>query len=290
MTSMKVAVLGLGIMGSGMARQLLAAGFEVAVWNRSAEKAAPLGEAGARVAATPADAATDAAVVVAMLADDSVSRAVWTGEDGAFAAMADGVIAIDSSTLTGGWVTQLAALAEARGIRFLEAPVTGSRDQAAQGALRFLVGGEGETLAAARPAFEAMGSAVVHLGPVGSGATVKLANNFLCGVQAASVAEAIALFEKQGLDVEQAMSILSDGAPASPLLKAVSRRMLDRSYDPHFLVPLMAKDLGYASKALAEVGIISAIAAAARQRFVDADDAGHSYEDIASIVEPLRSV
>jgi len=287
---MKVAVLGLGIMGSGMAGQLLAAGFDVAVWNRSPDKAAPLGEAGARIAATPRDAAQGAAVVVAMLADDTVSRTVWTGDDGVLAAMADGAIAIDSSTLTGGWVVKLAQLAEARGVRFLEAPVTGSRDQAAQGALRFLVGGDAEALAAAGPVFEAMGSAVVHLGPVGSGATVKLANNFLCGVQAVSVAEAIALFEKRGLDVEQAMSILSDGAPASPLLKAVSRRMLDRSYDPHFLVPLMAKDLGYAIQALAEVGIISAIAGAARQRFVEADDAGHSYDDIASIVEPLRRV
>lgn len=290
MTTMKVAVLGLGIMGSGMAKQLLAAGFEVAVWNRSADKAGPLADAGARVESTPGDAAKGADVVVAMLADDTVSHAVWTGEDGAFAAMGEGAIAIDSSTLTGGWVAELAALAEARGIRFLEAPVTGSRDQAAQGALRFLVGGDGEVLAAARSVFEAMGSAVVHLGPVGSGATVKLANNFLCGVQAASLAEAVALFEKQGLDVEQAMSILTDGAPASPLLKAVSRRMLDRAYDPHFLVPLMGKDLGYAGQALAEVGIVSAIAAAARQRFLEAEDAGYGNKDIASIVEPLRSV
>jgi 3-hydroxyisobutyrate dehydrogenase len=289
MTTMKVAVLGLGIMGSGMARQLLTAGFEVSVWNRSADKAGPLAEAGARVGATPGDAAKGADVVVAMLADDTVSRAVWAGEDGAFAAMDEGAIAIDSSTLTGGWVAQLAALAEARGFRFLEAPVTGSRDQAAQGSLRFLVGGDGEVLAAARPVFEAMGSAMVHLGPVGSGATVKLANNFLCGVQAASLAEAVALFEKRGLDVEQAMSILTDGAPASPLLKAVSRRMLDRAYDPHFLVPLMGKDLGYAGQALAEVGIVSAIAAAARQRFVEADDAGYGNKDIASIVERLRS-
>lgn len=285
---MKVAVLGLGIMGSGMARQLLAAGFEVSVWNRSADKAAPLGEAGARVAATPAEAATGAAVVVAMLADDAVSRAVWTGEGGALTAMEPGAIVIESSTLTGGWVQELAGLATARGVGFLEAPVTGSRDQAAQGALRFLVGGDVDVLAAARSAFDAMGSAVVHLGPVGSAATVKLANNFLCGVQAASLAEAVALFERQGLDVEQAVAILTEGAPGSPMVKAVSRRMLDRAFDPHFLVPLMAKDLGYAGQALADAGIPSAIATAARQRFLDADAAGHGRQDIASIVEPLR--
>lgn len=284
----KIAVLGLGIMGSGMARQLLAAGFDVAVWNRSREKAEALGVAGARVATTPADAAADADIVVAMLADDGVSRTIWTGEDGALPAMKPGAVAVESSTLTGDWVFELAWEAAAQGVRFIEAPVTGSRDQAAQGQLRFLVGGEADALAAARPALEAMGGAIVHLGPVGSAATVKLANNFLCGVQAASLAEAIALFEKHDLDVEQAMSILFDGAPASPMVKGVGRRMLDRDYAPHFLVPLMAKDLDYAAQALADVGIQSAIAQAARQRFVDADAAGEGYRDIAAIMEPLR--
>lgn len=288
MTNRKIAVLGLGLMGGGMARQLLAAGFDVTVWNRSADKATALGQAGARIAATPADAATGADIVVAMLADDDVSRNVWTGEDGALAAMAPGAIAIESSTLTGDWVFDLARQAAAQGVGFLEAPVTGSRDQAAQGTLRFLVGGEADSIATARPAFDAMGSALVHLGPVGSAATVKLANNFLCGVQAASLAEAIALFEKHGLDVEQAVSILFDGAPASPMVKGVGRRMLDRDYAPHFLVPLMAKDLGYAAQALSDVGIRPSIAQAARQRFLDADAAGEGHRDIAAIVEPLR--
>ncbi|MEO7469370.1 MAG: NAD(P)-dependent oxidoreductase, partial [Sphingobium limneticum] len=222
--------------------------------------------------------------------DDDVSRNVWTGENGALAAMAPGAIAIESSTLTGDWVFDLARQAAAQGVGFLEAPVTGSRDQAAQGTLRFLVGGEADSIATARPAFDAMGSALVHLGPVGSAATVKLANNFLCGVQAASLAEAIALFEKHGLDVEQAVSILFDGAPASPMVKGVGRRMLDRDYAPHFLVPLMAKDLGYAAQALSDVGIRPSIAQAARQRFLDADGAGEGQRDIAAIVEPLRKV
>ncbi|WP_261936858.1 NAD(P)-dependent oxidoreductase [Sphingomonas bisphenolicum] len=290
MMNRKVAVLGLGLMGGGMARQLLGAGFDVAVWNRSPDKAAALGEAGARIATTPADAAAGAAIVIAMLADDSVSDTVWTGAHGALAAMSPDSIAIDSSTLTDIWVTTLADLAAKYGVRFLEAPVTGSRDQAAQGALRFLVGGDPATLADARPVFEAMGSAIVHLGPVGSAATVKLANNFLCGVQAASLAEAIALLEKRGLDIEQAMAILTDGAPGSPMVKGVGRRMLDRDYAPHFLVPLMAKDLGYAAQALADVGIISAMAQAARQCFVEAAAAGEGHRDIAAIVEPLRKI
>ncbi|PZU70025.1 MAG: NAD(P)-dependent oxidoreductase [Sphingobium sp.] len=285
---MKIAILGLGIMGGGMARQLLAAGFDLTMWNRSAGKAEALRAAGGRVAATPADAVQHADIVIAMLANDDVSKTVWTGEDGALAAMKAGAIAIESSTLTGDWVFDLARQAVARGVRFLEAPVTGSRDQAAQGTLRFLVGGDAEAIELARPAFDAMGGALVHLGPVGSAATVKLANNYLCGVQAASLAEAIALFEKHGLDIEQAVSILFDGAPASPMVKGVGRRMLDRDYAPHFVVPLMAKDLGYAAQALADVGIVSAIAQAARQRFIDADLVGEGDRDIAAIVEPLR--
>jgi len=285
---MKIAILGLGIMGGGMARQLLAAGFDLTMWNRSAGKAEALRAAGGRVAATPADAVQHADIVIAMLANDDVSKTVWTGEDGALAAMKAGAIAIESSTLTGDWVFDLARQAVARGVRFLEAPVTGSRDQAAQGTLRFLVGGDAEAIELARPAFDAMGGALVHLGPVGSAATVKLANNYLCGVQAASLAEAIALFEKQGRDIEQAMPILFDGAPASPMVKGVGRRMLDRDYAPHFVVPLMAKDLGYAAQALADVGIVSAIAQAARQRFIDADLVGEGDRDVAAIVEPLR--
>jgi 3-hydroxyisobutyrate dehydrogenase len=285
---MKVAFLGLGIMGAGMAARLISAGFEVAVWNRSADKAEPLRALGGHVAASPAEAARGAQIVVSMLADDSVSRQVWSGPKGALSAMAPGAVAVESSTLTGPWVRELAGLAAARGVAFLEAPVTGSRDQAAQGTLRFLLGGEEAAIAAARPALEAMGSAMVHLGPVGSAATVKLANNFLCGLQVAGLAEALALLEASDLDVEQAFTILAEGAPGSPLVKAVGRRMLDRAYTPHFIVPLMAKDLAYAQATLGDAGITSAIAQAARQRFLDAEEAGQGQRDIAAIIEPMR--
>lgn len=285
---MKVAVLGLGIMGSGMARSLLAAGFDVAVWNRSMDKGDALERAGATVANSPADAVDGAKIVIAMLADDDVSRKVWTGENGALAVMEDGATAIESSTLSREWVCELARLAAARSIPFLEAPVTGSRDQAAQGNLRFLVGGEPEHLDAASSALNAMGSTIVHVGPTGSAAVVKLVNNFLCGVQAASLAEAVALFERTGLDPERAMSIVTDGAPASPIVKTLGRRMLDRDYIPHFLIPLMAKDLGYAAHMLQSAGITSSIAQGARQLFIDADKAGFPDRDISAVVEVLR--
>ena len=284
-----VAVLGLGIMGSGMARQLIRHGFDVAVWNRSAEKASALASEGARAAATPGEAARGADIVVAMLADDIASRAAWLGEDGALAAMATEAIAIECSTLTIDWVRELAAAANARQVCFLDAPVTGSKVQAEAGELRFFVGGDADVLERAGPALEAMGAGHTRLGPNGSGAILKLVNNFLCGVQVASLAEGIAMIERSGLDVDQAVAMLGSGAPGSPLVKAVSQRMLDRAYTPNFFVPLMAKDLAYAQQAFAGAGIELPSAEAARARFVTADKAGLGESDIAAVVEPLRN-
>lgn len=288
MSIKRVAVLGLGLMGGGMARQLIASGFETTVWNRNPAKAAPFAAERARVAASPAEAARDADLVIAMLADDDASRTVWTGPDGALAAMREGAIAVESSTLTIDWIRELAALAAPRGVRFLDAPVTGSRDQAAAGALRFIVGGDADAFAAATPAFVAMGSSAEHLGPLGSGIVFKLANNFLCGVQVATMAEALAMLEANGLDMPRAVDLLVNGAPGSPLAKGISQRMLDRAYTPHFLVPLMAKDLDYAERAFRDAGIDLATAAAARTRFETAAAQGLGDRDIAAIIEPLR--
>jgi 3-hydroxyisobutyrate dehydrogenase len=285
---MKIAVLGLGIMGAGMARQLVAKGFEVAVWNRDSSKAVPFGAIGATVAVTPAEAARNADLVLAMLSNDEASRAVWLDAGGALAAMRVDTIAIESSTLTVDWIRELATAAQARGVGFLDAPVTGSKAQAEGGALSFLVGGPVELLERARPALAAMSGSIVHLGPSGSGATMKLINNFLCGVQVASLAEAIAMAERSGLDARQAAAVLSAGSPGSPLVKMVAQRMLDRAYTPNFFVPLMAKDLSYARQAFARLGIELASATVARERFVAAERAGFGDQDIASIVELLR--
>lgn len=287
--TMKVAVLGLGIMGSGMARQLVDHGFDVTVWNRDAGKAHALATAGARIAPSPAQAVRGADVVVAMLADDEASRTVWLGEGGALAAMSRASVAIEASTLTIGWVRALAAEAAARGVAFLDAPVTGSKSNAANGSLTFLAGGDARALQAARPVLEAMSSGIVHLGPSGSGALLKLINNFLCGVQVASLAEAIAMIEASGLDVARSVGVLGAGAPGSPLVRAVSERMLGHAYEPNFLVPLMAKDLQYALDAFAAQEIDLATARAARARFVEAGEAGFADKDIAAVIEPLRT-
>lgn len=286
---MKVAVLGAGIMGAGMARQLAAKGFDVTVWNRDAAKAAALTSAGARVAATPALAAAAADVALAMLADNDASRSVWLGERGALAALPPGAIAIESSTLTVEWIRELAAAAQSRGVGFLDAPVTGTKVHAESGALSFLVGGPAELLERVRPVLAAMGTSISHLGASGSGSLMKLINNFLCGVQVASLAEAIAMAERSGLDVRQAAAVLSAGSPGSPLVKVIAQRMLDRAYEPNFFVPLMAKDLSYAQSEFGKVGINLKSAEVARELFVQADRAGLGNRDIASIVELLRN-
>jgi 3-hydroxyisobutyrate dehydrogenase len=288
MTKQSVALLGLGTMGAGMAGNLLKAGFPLAVYNRSRVKVEAFREQGARVAESPADAVRGASVIVSMLADDAASRAVWLGEDGAMAA-ADGAVLVECSTASVAWVVELAKAASGRGLELLDAPVTGSRMQAAGGQLTFLVGGPDDALAKVRPVLEAMSKEIVHLGLVGSGAKMKLVNNFLCGVQAASLAEGIAWLERSGLDRDQALDLLKRGAPGSPLLASLSARMAARDYSVNFHLKLMSKDLLYAGEAAAESGVELTTAANARSLFEQAVAEGYGDQDMSAVVEPLRA-
>ena len=289
MAKQSVALLGLGTMGAGMAANLLKAGFPLAVWNRSQAKAEAFGAQGARVAESPADAARGASVVVSMLADDAASRAVWLGSDGALAAAEKGAVLVESSTVSPAWIAELVEAAAARGASLLDAPVTGSRAQAAAGQLSFLVGGPAEALAMARAVLEAMSKQIVHLGPVGSGAKLKLVNNFLCGVQIASLAEGMVWLERSGLDLDQALTFLKSGAAGSPLLGAISARMAGRDYAVNFYLKLMSKDLKYAGEAAAEDGVDLTTAANARALFEQAVALGYAEKDMSAVVEPLRA-
>ncbi len=289
METLPVALLGLGTMGSGMARNLLKAGFQVAVYNRTLAKAEPFAPLGARIATTPAGAASGARVILSMLADDQASREAWTGKDGALQGASAGTILVESSTVSPEWITELAGLAEAHGLEFLDAPVTGSRVQAAEGQLTFLVGGSESTLGRVFPVLKSMGKEVVHLGPAGSGAKMKLVNNFLCGVQVASLAEGLAWLEKSGLDRDKALSVLKNGAPGSPLVGAISARMVSRDYKVNFLLRLMAKDLAYAHAEARRSGVDLTTAMNAYRVFERASIAGHAEEDMSAVIEVLRS-
>lgn len=284
-----VAFLGLGLMGAGMAHRLAGAGFPLSVYNRNREKSAPLGAVGAKIAAVPREAAAGAQIVVSMVADDNASRGMWLGDQGALAGVAKGALLIESSTLTVGWVKELAQVAAARGCDFIDAPVTGSRPQAAAGELNFLVGGTADAFEKARVVLAVMGRSMTHLGAAGSGALLKLINNFLCGVQAASLAEAMAMIERAGLDRTRALEILTTGAPGSPLLKTFSGRMTAADFTPNFLLRLMAKDLTYARQEGTQHGIEMTTAAAALQVFQRAIDKGDGDRDVSAVVEQFRS-
>jgi len=284
-----IAILGLGTMGSGMARNLLKGGFKLAVYNRTQAKAEPLVAAGARYAATARDAAQGASVVIGMLADDGASRQIWTGDDGALAGLRKNAIAIESSTVSPAWIAELAALASEHGAEFLDAPVTGSRLQAAEGQLTFLVGGSASTLEKATPALKAMSKEIVHLGPTGSGAQMKLINNFLCGVQAASLAEGLAWIERSGLDPHKALSILNAGAPGSPLLKAIGERMLGHNYSVNFLLRLLAKDMRYAQAEAAKCRLDLETVKGTLTLLDAAIAAGYGEQDMAAVIELLRN-
>jgi 3-hydroxyisobutyrate dehydrogenase len=283
-----VALLGLGTMGAGMAANLLKAGFSLSVYNRTAAKARALTDAGARLAATPAEAAKDASVIISMLSDDAASREVWLGIDGALETVKRGAILIESSTVSPAWITELAEAASLREIDLLDAPVTGSRTQAEGGQLSFLVGGGDAALEKARPVLKPMSKEIIHLGPLGSGAKMKLINNFLCGVQVASLAEGLTWIERSGLDREKALAVLKSGAPGSPLLGAISARMVSQNYAVNFLLTLMSKDLLYAQNEAARNNVDLKTAEVARSLFEVAIAQGLGNEDMSSVIEPLR--
>jgi len=280
-----VALLGLGIMGSGMARRLLSLDFSLAVYNRNRNKAIPLGEAGAFVAASPREAASRAQMVLSMVSDDDASREVWQGEDGALLGAAPGSILVEASTLSVDWVKSLASKAAEHGCQFLDAPVTGTKPHAAAGELLFLVGGSAETLSAARILFSALGRDVIHLGPTGSGALMKLVNNFLCGVQAASFAEALSLVQAGGVDRRKVLSILSAGAPGSMILKRMAEKVETNDFAPVFALRWMAKDIRYAIRSASEQKLTLPTASAALADFLQAIADGHGDEDFAGIVK-----
>jgi 3-hydroxyisobutyrate dehydrogenase len=283
-----VAFLGLGIMGTGMAGRLLAAGYPLTVFNRSADKARPLGAKGATVAASPREAASKADIVFTMVADDDASRAMWEGEDGALAGVRRGTLLVESSTVTAGRIADLADAAARAGCTLIDAPVTGSKPQAAAGELTFLVGAPADALERARPAFAVMGKTIHHLGPTGSGALVKLINNFLCGVQAASLAEAISIIERSSLDRTVALDAILGGSPGSPVMRTLAARMTAPDFTPNFYLHLLAKDMRYAITEGESRGVPMRTAATALSLLESAIAHGDGDRDMAAVVEQFR--
>jgi 3-hydroxyisobutyrate dehydrogenase len=285
MAKPSVAILGLGIMGSGMAQRLLSANFPLTVYNRNRAKSIPFAANGAFVAESPREAASHAQIILSMVADDVASRQVWLGAEGALAGVSPSSVLIESSTLSLGWIKELETAAAELGCEFLDAPVTGTKPHAASGELLFLVGGSRDALDAARPVFSVLGRDAIHLGPSGTGALMKLVNNFVCGVQAASFAEALSLIDAGGLDRDKAMSILTGGAPGSGIVKRVADRVAANDFTPNFGLRWMAKDLAYAIGTASARGIPLRTAAAALSIFREAIAEGHGDEDFSAVAK-----
>jgi 3-hydroxyisobutyrate dehydrogenase-like beta-hydroxyacid dehydrogenase len=248
----RVAFIGLGRMGHGMAARYLDAGFTVAVWNRSKAKAEDLLARGAIWATSPEDAAIDADAVVTMVADDAASRAVWLTKDGAAATMKPGTLAIECSTVSYQHALDMASELHERGLIYIDSPVTGLPDAAASGKLTLLVGADPADLEKARPYLAPLASKVLHFGAVGTGTVYKLINNLMGAIQIAGIAEGLAIAEQAGLDMKLVLEAIETGVAASPQVQRHSRRMVARNFaGANFTAALRHKDAAYAV-ALAE--------------------------------------
>ncbi len=243
----KVAFVGLGRMGHGMAGRYLDAGFTVTLWNRSKAKAEDLIARGAQWATSPEDAAIDADAVVTMVADDAASREVWLTKDGAAATMKAGTLAIECSTVSYQHALDMARELHGRGLIYIDSPVTGLPNAAAAGELTLLVGADPADLEKARPFLEPLSSTIRHFGAVGTGTVYKLINNLMGAIQIAGLAEGLAIAEQAGLDMELVLEAIQSGVAASPQVLRHSKRMVARDFaGATFTSALRHKDAAYA--------------------------------------------
>jgi 3-hydroxyisobutyrate dehydrogenase-like beta-hydroxyacid dehydrogenase len=284
----RVAFLGLGIMGRPMARNLLDAGFSLTVWNRTAEKAELLAaEHGADVAASPAEAADGAGAVITMVPDSPEVEAVLLGQDGAASGMAEGSLAIDMSTIAPTAARAIAGELRERGLRFLDAPVTGSRPKAEAGTLTIMAGGEVEDFERARPLFEAMGELVLRVGPQGHGQMTKLINNTVAAINTVAVAEAIVTGQAAGLDLDAVREVIASGSGASAMLELKADPMIERVLDPLFKLEHMLKDVRHCLSEAAAMGLDLPMARAAERLYAQAAERGLGERDFAAVIEVL---
>ena len=281
---MRVAFLGLGIMGSRMAANLARAGFELTVWNRTASTAQAFAESHrATPAAIPAEAAEGAEVVVTMLVDGPQVEDVLVS-----AAPGAGALCVDCSTIGPAATRAIAARLAERGASMLDAPVTGSAPRAEDGTLTIMAGGSAGDFARARPLFEAMGKLIVHCGPSGHGAMVKLLNNALAATNAAALAQAIAVAERYGLDTDRMLEVMSAGSAKSTMLDLKARPMVERDYEPLFKLEHMLKDVRHTLAEAQAIGQTFDLAQDAEALYAAAAELGLGEQDFAAVAEAVR--
>ncbi len=284
-----VSLLGLGLMGSGIARNILKAGFPLTVYNRTKEKAASILEAGAQWAASPAEAAAQADVIISVVSDDEASREVWLSAQGALPALRSNAVAIECGTLSLDWIRQLHAYARDYNVAFIDAPLGGSKPVAEAGTLTLFIGADDAALDIARPVLSAFATNLMHFGPPASGATYKLINNLQGALHLLALGEGIALAERAGLKMQTVAQAVTSGAAASPMVKGKLQNVIDRKHDQvNFALRWMHKDLTYALRAADELGVPMPMVAAAREVYRLAMLQGKGDLDLGAVTELVR--
>jgi 3-hydroxyisobutyrate dehydrogenase-like beta-hydroxyacid dehydrogenase len=279
----RVGFVGLGIMGGPMAANLGRAGFEVAVYTRTREKAERFAaEHGARAGATPAEAAEGADAFVSIVPDAPQVEEVLFGDDGAAAALPDGALVVDMSTIA---PTASRAIAERLAPHpYVEAPVSGSRPKAEDGTLTIMAGGAPEDFERARPLFDAMGERIVRVGPVGHGQMAKLLTNTMGAVNAAAAAEAVRAAKAAGLDRDAFLEVAGGSAGNSTVLTLKGPQMFEERFEPAlFKLEHMLKDVRYCIAEANALGIELELGSLAERLYASAAEAGHGEDDFAAV-------
>ena len=285
-----VGFIGLGIMGGPMAANLVKAGFDVIGYNRSPEPVQRLADQGGRGAASLAEAVQDADVVVTMVPDSPDVEAVALGEDGIYAHAKPGTLHVDMSSIRPDVARKVGEAGKQRGFRVLDAPVSGGEQGAIDASLSIMVGGDPNDFADARPLLEAVGKTIVHVGPVGSGQTVKAANQLIVAGTIELVAEAIVFLEAYGVDTEAAVKVLAGGLAGNAIFDRKAAGMLARDFTPGFRIDLHHKDLGIVTSAAREAGVVIPLGAVVAQLVASLKaqgDGGLDHSALLKLVEQL---
>jgi len=278
-----IGFIGMGLMGRPMAANLLKAGFSVLVWNRTASRAQEVVKQGARLAASPRETAAAVDVLITIVSDPPALEEVLWGPQGALDGLRKGSTYLDSSTVAPSLARRIAAACSPRGVRFLDAPVTGGTWGAEKGELVFMVGGDAEALKGAEPVLAAMGKRWFHLGPNGAGQTIKLAMNMILALQVDALAEALALVQGAGLPGEKLVEVLQSSMARAAVLDVKAPLLLKREYAPSFPLRLMHKDLGLALDLANQIGVALPATAAAREIYNAVKGAAKEDLDYAAV-------
>ncbi len=281
----RIGFIGIGTMGTPMAKNLLKAGYELSVYDRAVENARRLVELGADIASSPAEVAKRSEVVITMLPADRAVKEVVTGPHGIAEGASAGLVVIDSSTVLPATSKQIAADLAKLGAEMLDAPVTGSEPQAIEGKLTFLVGGRDEIYRKCTPLFEAMGKASFHMGPHGAGSYTKLSNNTISAISLIAFAEGVVMATKAGIDPKLFVEVISQGGARSGQIANKAPKVLSRDFHPNFATALMYKDLGLAGEIAKEFNVPTPALAIAREMLNIAIAKGYGQEDVCSVVK-----